>query len=172
MNNIVEKVDYFDELFEHFMSMIADGDEDSIRQIFKDIRGSKWIETVTPYIEIIGEELTRFVLFFHINIMQTFSYFLYSVVTWQPWPPISPPTMKSSPPSSTTTSSSLSRLSSSVTGLKMTSILPALRILSDGPTILVSQSSMLSLGRGLVMMTNKLLPLKYNFCSLYVSANH
>ena len=169
MNNVVEQfVDYIDELFELFMSMIADGDEDSIRQIFKDIRGSKWTETVTPYIEIIGEELTRFVLFFLINIRQTFSYFLYSVVTWQPWHYLSPPTMKSSPPSSTTTSSSLSRLFGSMTGLKMKSIQPALRIIKEGSTMLVSQSSMLSLGTDLVMMITKLV-LKYKFLIRNVS---
>ena len=55
-----EVVDNFDELFELCMSMIANGDEDSIRQIFNDIRGSKWDETVTYYIEIIADKLTRF----------------------------------------------------------------------------------------------------------------
>ena len=39
-----------------------------IRQMFKDIRESKWDETVTSYIEIIANKLTRFALFlFHKN---------------------------------------------------------------------------------------------------------
>merc|ERR1711874_177468 len=40
------------------MNMIADGDEASIRQLFEDIRGSKWDEIVTYYIDIIATELT------------------------------------------------------------------------------------------------------------------
>ena len=63
MNDVVDVdkfVDHFDELFELFMDMIADGDEASIRQIFDDIRGSKWDEIATSYIQIIAEELTRF----------------------------------------------------------------------------------------------------------------
>ena len=64
MKDVVDQfVDHFDELFELFMSMIADGDEASIRQIFEDIRGSKWDEIVTSYIQIIAEELTRFLIF-------------------------------------------------------------------------------------------------------------
>merc|ERR1711953_751434 len=61
MNDVVDVdkfVDHFDELFELFMSMIADGDEASIRQIFEDIRASKWDEIATSYIQIIAEELT------------------------------------------------------------------------------------------------------------------
>ena len=44
------------------MNMIADGDEVSIRQLFEDIRGSKWDEWLSFYIEIIAEKLTRFVI--------------------------------------------------------------------------------------------------------------
>jgi len=39
------------------MNMIADGDEASIRQVFEDIRGSKWDEILTSYIDIIATEL-------------------------------------------------------------------------------------------------------------------
>ena len=51
------------------MNMTADGDEASIRELFEDIRGSKWDETVASnFIEIIGAELNRFVIFlFHIS---------------------------------------------------------------------------------------------------------
>merc|ERR1719510_1305882 len=59
IDNVVENlVENFDEHFESYMSMIADGDEDSIRQIFRDIRRSKWDETITSYIEIAGYHLT------------------------------------------------------------------------------------------------------------------
>jgi len=59
VDNVVENlVENFDEHFESYMYMIADGDEDSIRQLFKDIRRSKWDETITSYIEILGDHLT------------------------------------------------------------------------------------------------------------------
>jgi len=51
-------LDTFFETLTSVIFMIADGDEASIRQIFMDIRGSKWDETVASYIEIIAEELT------------------------------------------------------------------------------------------------------------------
>merc|ERR1711874_9753 len=56
----IENVDV-DPIFEKLtsiMSMIADGDEASIRQLFKNIRDSRWDETITYYIEIIGDHLT------------------------------------------------------------------------------------------------------------------
>ena len=39
------------------INMVADGDDKSIRQLFEDIRGSEWDETVTSYIGIVGEKL-------------------------------------------------------------------------------------------------------------------
>merc|ERR1711953_88792 len=56
--NMEEVADTFFEKLTSIVSMIADGDEASIRQLFEDIRGSKWDEIVTSYIEIIAEELT------------------------------------------------------------------------------------------------------------------
>merc|ERR1711953_93131 len=50
-------LDTFFETLTSIIFMIADGDEASIRQIFKDIRGSKWDETVTSYIEITAEDI-------------------------------------------------------------------------------------------------------------------
>ena len=58
MNDVLDK---FVDHFERFMSMIADGEEASIRQIFRDIRGSKWDEILISYIEITADNLTRFV---------------------------------------------------------------------------------------------------------------
>ena len=49
------------------MDKIADGDEAWIRQLFKDIRESKWDEKLTSYIQTMGDEITRFVIFFFIN---------------------------------------------------------------------------------------------------------
>merc|ERR1711953_325526 len=51
-------LDTFFKTLTSIIFMIADGDEASIRQIFKDIRGSKWDETLASYIEIIADELT------------------------------------------------------------------------------------------------------------------
>ena len=44
------------------MNMIADGDDKSIRQLFEDIRGSKWDEILTIYIETMAVKLSRLVL--------------------------------------------------------------------------------------------------------------
>merc|ERR1712203_46291 len=145
-------LDTFFETLTSIIFMIADGDEASIRQIFKDIRGSKWDETVTSYIEITAEELTRFVIF--LSHFLTFFIVLFLVVTSQPWRHISPPMMISSTPSPTDTpsSSTLSRLFCSMTGVNMKYIQPALRILSGGSTTLDTPYSVRSLEDVPVMM--------------------
>ena len=61
--NIEDVADTIFEKLTSITAMIADGDKASIRQLFKDIRGSKWDETIISYIEIIGDHLTRFVIF-------------------------------------------------------------------------------------------------------------
>ena len=43
-----------------FMERIAIGDEIWIRQLFRDIRGSKWDEILTVYIETMAVKLSRF----------------------------------------------------------------------------------------------------------------
>jgi len=61
VHNNVDMEDVADTIFvklTSIMFMVADGDDESIRQLFQDIRRSKWDETVTSYIEIVGEELT------------------------------------------------------------------------------------------------------------------
>ena len=146
LNTVEDVAETIFEKLTSIMNMIADGDEDSIRRIFNDIRGSKWDETVTSYIEIIANKLTRFFIFlFHKN--QTYiSISLPSClgVTCPTWPLTSRPTMISRPPSPTTTSSSRSKPFCSRTGLKMKSIQPALRILSEGSTTLDCPYSMQS----------------------------
>ena len=62
-NDLLENIDPFIEKLIFLMDRIADGDEVWIRNVFKDIRGSQWDEGLTSYIEIIGEELTRLVMF-------------------------------------------------------------------------------------------------------------
>merc|ERR1719219_241877 len=59
LNTVEDVAETIFEKLTSIMNMIADGDEDAIHQIFKDIRGSKWDETVTSYIEIIADKLTR-----------------------------------------------------------------------------------------------------------------
>ena len=45
------------------MDKIADGDEAWIRQLFKDIRESEWDKTLISYIQMMADEMTRFVIF-------------------------------------------------------------------------------------------------------------
>ena len=80
-------------------------------------------------------------------------FFSCSAVTWLPWCHTSPHTMKSSPLSSTTILYNLSRPFCSKTGLKMKSIQPALRILSEASTTQDCPYSALSLDLPARMIT-------------------
>ena len=59
--NLEDAADLFFEKLTSIMAMIAEGDRGSIRELFQDIRGSRWDENVTSYIRIIADKLTRFV---------------------------------------------------------------------------------------------------------------
>ena len=66
--NMEEVADTFFEKLTSIMDMVADGDEASIHQLFKNIQGFKWDATITSYIEIFGDHLTRYVIIsFHIQ---------------------------------------------------------------------------------------------------------
>ena len=76
--------EFFENLDQNnIMSMIADGDEVAIRQLFRGIRRSKWDETVSYYIWMIGEYLTRFATFLS-EIQIRLVFFSCSAVTWLP----------------------------------------------------------------------------------------
>ena len=86
VDNNVDMEDVADTFFKKLtsiMNMVADGDDKSIRQLFEDIRGSKWDETMIYNIGFAGEELTRFVVFFYIFLSRNifFSFFSCNLAT-------------------------------------------------------------------------------------------
>ena len=123
-----------------FLDRIADGDEDWFRQLFRDIRGSRWDEV--DY-QPMYAKVNRFKKYFYFILQIDFTLSFVAVML-PGWFPTSPPMRTSRKHSSTTPSSSQLRPSYSQTGLKMKSIQPALRILSGRSTIREPQSSMLS----------------------------
>ena len=64
--NMEDVADTFFEKLTSIMDMIADGEEVSIRQLFKKMQGFKWDKTVTSHIETIGDKLTRFVRYIYL----------------------------------------------------------------------------------------------------------